>query len=67
MPWFVFSQPPSGGCVLKLHGAFMTDDEVGRQPPSGGCVLKPAPFVGVVSLLVQPPSGGCVLKLPAPF
>ena len=35
----VREQPPSGGCVLKLHfcGKFC-----GRilQPPSGGCVLK---------------------------
>ena len=35
------SQPPSGGCVLKLlseeDGAWTLN-----QPPSGGCVLKRA-------------------------
>ena len=35
----MISQPPSGGCVLKLH---QFEDLVCqfRQPPSGGCVLK---------------------------
>ena len=35
------SQPPSGGCVLKLTG-FNCIGLVPVQPPSGGCVLKPA-------------------------
>ena len=33
------TQPPSGGCVLKLRygaGSLLLSD----QPPSGGCVLK---------------------------
>ena len=34
------SQPPSGGCVLKLCGA-MLGCIAWLQPPSGGCVLKP--------------------------
>ena len=33
------SQPPSGGCVLKL-GKSLHDLWPERQPPSGGCVLK---------------------------
>ena len=34
------TQPPSGGCVLKLNSKAnqLLDD---NQPPSGGCVLKP--------------------------
>ena len=35
----VFSQPPSGGCVLKqLKGKY--HENWFNQPPSGGCVLK---------------------------
>ena len=34
-----FSQPPSGGCVLKLN--IVQYHQIGaKQPPSGGCVLK---------------------------
>ena len=33
------SQPPSGGCVLKLH-ILSEKNEKASQPPSGGCVLK---------------------------
>ena len=35
-----YTQPPSGGCVLKPS---WTNNGVNRtnQPPSGGCVLKP--------------------------
>ena len=35
------SQPPSGGCVLKLESFGVNVFEM-DQPPSGGCVLKPA-------------------------
>ena len=34
------TQPPSGGCVLKL-ARFAQDGFLAAQPPSGGCVLKP--------------------------
>ena len=34
-----WSQPPSGGCVLKLKSPGMASAEK-LQPPSGGCVLK---------------------------
>ena len=51
------SQPPSGGCVLKLDGLV-----VGIQPPSGGCVLKHQLILTILAALIQPPSGGCVLK-----
>ena len=33
------SQPPSGGCVLKLIEVAYLDVAL-NQPPSGGCVLK---------------------------
>ena len=32
-------QPPSGGCVLKLHVVAL-GRLFDKQPPSGGCVLK---------------------------
>ena len=32
-------QPPSGGCVLKLHVVSL-ESLFNKQPPSGGCVLK---------------------------
>ena len=35
-----FSQPPSGGCVLKPTVLFKTSPFGMTQPPSGGCVLK---------------------------
>ena len=38
----VFSQPPSGGCVLK-HTLAAKAGSNDAQPPSGGCVLKPTP------------------------
>ena len=34
-----WTQPPSGGCVLKLRRARLAECDV-DQPPSGGCVLK---------------------------
>ena len=37
----VLSQPPSGGCVLKLS-RFGAANRRLEQPPSGGCVLKRA-------------------------
>ena len=60
---FAYSQPPSGGCVLKHVGLRVGKSVVNNQPPSGGCVLKP--LGGLVSTMpvCQPPSGGCVLKL----
>ena len=36
------SQPPSGGCVLKLLKMEIVALAL-IQPPSGGCVLKPSP------------------------
>ena len=59
---FAYSQPPSGGCVLKHVGLRVGKSVVNNQPPSGGCVLKP--LGGLVSTMpvCQPPSGGCVLK-----
>ena len=36
---FTHSQPPSGGCVLKLNW-FQAIKPNPTQPPSGGCVLK---------------------------
>ena len=36
---FDISQPPSGGCVLKLPKPMRLPVAV-VQPPSGGCVLK---------------------------
>ena len=55
-------QPPSGGCVLKLH--FQHKPRyTAHQPPSGGCVLKLIAFAEHNHAIVQPPSGGCVLKL----
>ena len=35
------SQPPSGGCVLKLK-MNLSYQHMKHQPPSGGCVLKQA-------------------------
>ena len=56
-----WTQPPSGGCVLK-HTDNPTSTPDRRQPPSGGCVLKHYQDVVFDSLPPQPPSGGCVLK-----
>ena len=58
-----FSQPPSGGCVLK-HRSGETVTHCQTQPPSGGCVLKLlTQHPRLIDSNVQPPSGGCVLKL----
>ena len=55
------TQPPSGGCVLKLERR-LRNIYGNAQPPSGGCVLKPvAKYAGKYER-GQPPSGGCVLK-----
>ncbi|EFH22203.1 hypothetical protein NEIPOLOT_02024 [Neisseria polysaccharea ATCC 43768] len=56
------SQPPSGGCVLKL-GSRQQRSHRRTQPPSGGCVLKQNKNLSVSAPTPQPPSGGCVLKL----
>ena len=42
------SQPPSGGCVLKLSWRFCTGSG-GLQPPSGGCVLKQAEVISTLA------------------
>ena len=43
------TQPPSGGCVLKLRSAVAA--HICRyQPPSGGCVLKLAKKVLVAQI-----------------
>ena len=57
----VLSQPPSGGCVLKLQFSNLNVLVV-IQPPSGGCVLKPVSIDYELAANGQPPSGGCVLK-----
>ena len=38
------SQPPSGGCVLKLRQR-VRGAALDNQPPSGGCVLKQPLFI----------------------
>ena len=45
------SQPPSGGCVLKLF-VFLDRLSIYVQPPSGGCVLKPAQTDNLTMLAV---------------
>ena len=55
------SQPPSGGCVLKLANLVSASLRV-SQPPSGGCVLKQARNYTTTPKTEQPPSGGCALK-----
>ena len=55
-------QPPSGGCVLKLHIPYPSLQDYRRQPPSGGCVLKQYGGFRSNPFRRQPPSGGCVLK-----
>ena len=55
------SQPPSGGCVLKLFEGQIRIAKL-IQPPSGGCVLKLTYTHTALSDRAQPPSGGCVLK-----
>ena len=37
--WLSRTQPPSGGCVLKLISIDLVTLK-SKQPPSGGCVLK---------------------------
>ena len=54
-------QPPSGGCVLKLHESSAVV-LITNQPPSGGCVLKQQQLTTTDFRRDQPPSGGCVLK-----
>ena len=55
------SQPPSGGCVLKLFTG-LKSVRMKLQPPSGGCVLKHCNQARPIRYALQPPSGGCVLK-----
>ena len=59
---FVETQPPLGGCVLKLQ-TLLTDLKLECQPPLGGCVLKPYNNGEFNKRGNQPPLGGCVLKL----
>ena len=67
MAYALYSQPPSGGCVLKLLAALKVLI-MNHQPPLGGCVLKHIPELHSYRLnLDQPPSGGCVLKLNRDF
>ncbi len=58
---YELSQPPSGGCVLKLR-YFGKYPASLAQPPSGGCVLKLIKQRAEIRAQMQPPSGGCVLK-----
>ena len=58
---YISSQPPSGGCVLKLAllitaGWYIYPAAFGRL-----CVETPQ-YVACAPELFQPPSGGCVLK-----
>ena len=62
MKYAIRSQPPSGGCVLKLCFLLSLLPIQQNQPPSGGCVLKLVNFFDCRPLRSQPPSGGCVLK-----
>ena len=55
------TQPPSGGCVLKLCMLLLPFGQQ-HQPPSGGCVLKHCQSQYQSLADAQPPSGGCVLK-----
>ena len=59
------SQPPSGGCVLKLEA--LGNVQLGQQPAAFGrlCVetiWSLAEMVRPSAVSPQPPSGGCVLK-----
>ena len=56
------SQPPLGGCVLKLK-LYVYGFRRKIQPPLGGCVLKLSEYLFVRLYKDQPPLGGCVLKL----
>ena len=60
-------QPPSGGCVLKLHSGFVVIGQ-SAQPPSGGCVLKP-PYIYCSPLSVAPAAFGrlCVETVGKPL
>ena len=44
------SQPPSGGCVLKLCHLRIFSKIYLSQPPSGGCVLKPNNIVLLITI-----------------
>ena len=60
--YLLVSQPPSGGCVLKLPARTKCGGSKTTQPPSGGCVLKRRLKQQRSLSGCQPPSGGCVLK-----
>ena len=47
------TQPPSGGCVLKLRRSTNRRQDQ-SQPPSGGCVLKQTPHL--ITLHVNKPA-----------
>ena len=55
------SQPPSGGCVLKLD--YIKTNYFAMPPAAFGrlCVETNYKFVKRI-IHIQPPSGGCVLK-----
>ena len=54
-------QPPSGGCVLKLHHlAHMGDD--GQPAAFRRLCVETSCLCGIAKCANQPPSGGCVLK-----
>ena len=57
-------QPPSGGCVLKLHKWEMDYKELLAATFGWLCVETTASKSSAQVSGTQPPSGGCVLKLP---
>ena len=57
-----FSQPPSGGCVLKQADSLYTKLHIEPAAFRRLCVETASIFPDVVHPSAQPPSGGCVLK-----
>ena len=53
---FSYTQPPSGGCVLKRYSSNGRCSS-SSQPPSGGCVLKQA-VVEAMAVVVTPAAFG---------
>lgn len=56
-----FTQPPSGGCVLKLGNPHRRPNHA-LQPPSGDCVLKPVAEGAEVEVQAQPSSANHMSK-----
>ena len=58
---FSFSQPPSGGCVLK-HKLFCISFTFSAPAAFGRLCVETLSISSFTNNLPQPPSGGCVLK-----